>query len=115
MRTRALVAIIPAAVALTSAHAQPSPNDLVKALQGGGCVLVMRHARSPREAPTKDTANADNTRLERQLDEEGRRGAEELGNALRALRIPIGSVLTSPTYRAMETVKLARLDGLNMV
>lgn len=107
--------MILAATALTSAHAQSSPADLVKALQGGGCVLVMRHARSPREAPATDAANADNTRLERQLDEEGRRGAEELGNALRALRIPIGSVLTSPTYRAMETVKLARLDSPTIV
>ena len=27
-----------------------------------------------------------------------------MGEAIRALRIPIGIVLTSPTYRAMETV-----------
>ncbi len=83
-----LVMMTVAAVALTEAHAQPSSSDLVKALQGGGCVLAIRHARSPREAPTRETANADNTRLERQLDEEGRRGATEMGNALRALRIP---------------------------
>ena len=34
-----------------------------------------------------------------------------MGEAIRALRIPIGIVLTSPTYRAMETVRLARLDS----
>ena len=34
-----------------------------------------------------------------------------MGEVLRALRIPIGTVLTSPTYRAMETVRLARLDS----
>lgn len=115
MRKQALVTMTLATVALNGANAQPSSSDLVKALQGGGYVLVMRHARSPREAPTKDTANADNTRLERQLDDEGRRGAAEMGNALRTLRIPIGAVLTSPTYRAMETVKLARLDSPTMV
>lgn len=32
-----------------------------------------------------------------------------MGDALRALRIPVGTVLTSPTYRAMETIKFARL------
>lgn len=88
-----------------------SPNELVKAIQSGGYVLVMRHASSPREAPTKEIANADNTKLERQLDEAGRRGATAIGEAIRALRIPIGVVLTSPTYRAMETVRLARLDS----
>jgi hypothetical protein len=88
-----------------------APNELVKAIQSGGYVLVMRHASSPREAPSKEVANPDNTRLERQLDEAGRRGATAMGEAIRALRIPIGIVLTSPTYRAMETVRLARLDS----
>jgi phosphohistidine phosphatase SixA len=71
----------------------------------------MRHASSPREAPSKDVANADNTKLERQLDEAGRRGATAMGDAIRVLRIPVGVVLTSPTYRALETVRLARLDS----
>ena len=34
-----------------------------------------------------------------------------MGEAIHALRIPIAIVLTSPTYRAMETVRLARLDS----
>ena len=84
-------------------------NELAKALQSGGYVLVMRHASSPRETPSKEIANADNAKLERQLDEAGRKGATAMGDAIRALRIPIGIVLTSPTYRAMETVRLARL------
>jgi phosphohistidine phosphatase SixA len=88
-----------------------SPNELVKALQSGGYVLVMRHASSPREAPSKEVANADNTKLERQLDEAGRKGATMMGEVTRALRIPIGLVLTSPTYRAMETVRFARLGS----
>ena len=102
--------LVGAAVALGGLGAQQrSPNELVKAIQSGGYVLVMRHASSPREAPTKEVANPDNTKLERQLDEAGRRGATAMGEALRAFRIPIGIVLTSPTYRAMETVRLARL------
>src|SRR5204862_4870777 len=57
----------------------------------------------------KATANADNTTLERQLDAAGRDGATEMGKALRDLKIPIGEVQTSPTYRALETVKYAQL------
>jgi phosphohistidine phosphatase SixA len=88
-----------------------SSEELAGRLRQGGYVLVMRHASSPREAPSKEVANADNTKLERQLDEAGRRNATAMGEAIRALRIPIGMVLTSPTYRAMETVRLARLDS----
>ena len=81
---------------------------LVKALQKGGYVLVMRHASSPREVPDKQTANTDNSKPERQLDESGRKSAVAMGKALRDLRIPIGNVLSSPTYRALETVRLAQ-------
>ena len=70
----------------------------------------MRHASSPRELPAKERANPDNLKLERRLDESGRRGASAMGVAFRRLHIPIGTVFTSPTYRAMETVRLAGLD-----
>ena len=84
-------------------------SALVKQLQAGGHVIVMRHASSPREAPNKQTANSDNMTLERQLDEKGRVTAAAMGDALGRLKIPIGEVLTSPTYRARETIRLAKL------
>src|SRR5580658_3446698 len=93
-----------------AAHAQTLKGDaLVKALQKGGYVIVLRHTSSPREVPDKRTANPDNTKPERQLDEEGRTTAAAMGKALRDLKIPIGEVFTSPTYRALETVKYAQL------
>jgi phosphohistidine phosphatase SixA len=93
-----------------AAHAQTlSTEALVTALRQGGHVIVIRHATSPRETPDRQTANADNVKLERQLDAAGRRGATAMGRALRDLKIPIGDVLTSPTYRAMESVRLAQL------
>ncbi len=90
------------------AQAQSLSGDaLVKALRQGGFVIVMRHASSPREAPDAKTANPDNTQRERQLDETGRSTAIAMGKALRELKIPIGEVFSSPTYRALETVKFA--------
>ena len=69
-----------------TAHAQDLRGEaLVKALQKGGYVLVMRHASSPREVPDKQTANADNNKPERQLDEAGRKSAVAMGKALRDL------------------------------
>jgi phosphohistidine phosphatase SixA len=84
-----------------------SKKELLSALEKGGNVLVMRHASSPREVPDVKTANTDNTKRERQLDEAGRTAATMMGKAMRDLKIPIGDVFSSPTYRALETVRLA--------
>jgi phosphohistidine phosphatase SixA len=92
-----------------------SNDELAVRLRRGGYILVMRHASSPREVPTQDKANPDNVKLERQLDEPGRKGAVAMGAALRRLQIPVGEVLTSPTYRAMETVRLAGLDAPTVI
>jgi phosphohistidine phosphatase SixA len=94
-----------------AAAQQNSQDALISQLRQGGLVLVMRHASSPREAPAATDANPDNRKLERQLDEAGRRGAAEMGAALRQLRIPIGTVFSSPTYRALETVRRAQLGN----
>jgi phosphohistidine phosphatase SixA len=69
----------------------------------------MRHASSPRAAPDPAHANVDNVQHERQLDDQGRASARAMGEAMRHLQIPIGQVLSSPTYRALETVRLAQL------
>ena len=88
-----------------------SGEALVKALRRGGYVIVMRHTSSPREAPAKQAANPDNVKVERQLDQVGRDTAAAMGKALRDLKIPVGDVLASPTYRALETVRYAQLGN----
>jgi phosphohistidine phosphatase SixA len=109
-RSSGLLAVFLLLLVARAASAQALAGDaLVKALRHGGYVLVMRHASSPREVPTTQTANTDNVKLERQLDEAGRAGAVAMGRALRDLKIPVGEVLTSPTYRALETVHVAQL------
>ncbi len=102
--------LIAALLFTAAAQAQTLQGDaLVQALRKGGYVIVMRHTSSPREVPDKATANPDNTKPERQLDAEGRTTATAMGKALRDLKIPVGEVFTSPTYRALETVKFAQL------
>jgi phosphohistidine phosphatase SixA len=85
---------------------------LVNALRGGGYVLLMRHAASPGAPPTAAAANKDNVKLERQLDETGRASAKAMGEAFIRLRIPVGQVLSSPTYRALETARFADWRGV---
>jgi phosphohistidine phosphatase SixA len=102
--------LLPLLAVLGTAHAQSlSGQDLVAALQGGGYVILMRHASSPRTPPDAAHAQPDNVQVERQLDDEGRSTARAMGAALRQLRVPIGQVLSSPTYRALETIRLAQL------
>ena len=92
-----------------AANAQQLQGDaLVQALRQGGYVIVMRHASSPREVPDRAAANPDNVKPERQLDQPGRASATAMGQAVRDLKIPIGSVLASPTYRALETIRYAK-------
>jgi phosphohistidine phosphatase SixA len=99
-----------AGVSITAAHAQIlSGAALVSALQQGGYVLVIRHANSPAQAPDKTAADTENVKLERQLDAAGRDSARAMGVAIKTLRIPIGEVFSSPSYRALQTVKFASL------
>jgi phosphohistidine phosphatase SixA len=100
---------LPGAVAWSQAPA--SSEALIAALRAGGHVLVMRHAQSPRQAPAAATASKDNTGLERELDDVGKATAVAMGEALRGLRIRVGKVYSSPTFRAMQTAQLAQLPA----
>ncbi len=116
MRLPAAFRLLSAATCLllftTAAQAQTLTGEaLVKTLRQGGYVIVMRHASSPREVPDKQTANPDNVKPERQLDEVGRSTSAAMGKALRDLKIPIGDIFTSPTYRALETLRMAQLPN----
>ena len=93
----------------------PSGEALIRALQHGGYVIVMRHASSPSQPPTSQTADPENVNRERQLDPVGRTSAIAMGQALRKLKIPIGEVYVSPTYRARETARLAELPNPSAV
>jgi hypothetical protein len=71
--------------------------------------MLMRHASSPGARPDPAQADPDNLTHERQLDETGRASARAMGDAFHRLRIPVGQVLSSPAYRALETARLVDL------
>jgi phosphohistidine phosphatase SixA len=104
----ALALLVTLAWEPTSAQNAPAAA-LLAPLRQGGLVLVMRHASSPRDVPTRQTADPANTTLERELDAAGRTTATAMGTAIRELKIPIGEVFTSGTFRALQTVRLAQL------
>jgi phosphohistidine phosphatase SixA len=95
----------------THAASSLSGAPLGNALKTGGYVILMRHASSPTMPPDKASAQPDNIAVERELDEAGRASARVMGAAMKAMRLPVGAVLSSPTYRALQTVKLASLPS----
>jgi len=107
---RFLLAALAACFALSTPIRADSPDGpaLISALRQGGYVIVMRHPSSPFTVPDKAQADPANTKLERQLDDTGRKTAQEMGDAFRQLHIPVGDVLSSPTFRAVESVRLAK-------
>lgn len=82
---------------------------LVKVLQRGGYVLVMRHANAPPQAPDEAMAAVGNLARERQLDEPGRAEPRAIGDGVRQLKVPMGEIFASPKFRARQTVQIATL------
>lgn len=88
---------------------------LVDALRAGGYNIYFRHAAtdwSLDDHVTKegDWISCDPDKM-RQLADEGRRTARMIGEAIRALRIPVGRVLASPYCRTLETARLMELGS----
>jgi hypothetical protein len=112
----AMALVMSAACAASGAAAQaPGVPELVAALQRGGYVIVMRHAHAPEAPPSGTETDRENRNGERQLDAAGRASASAMGSAMRRLRVPVGIVWSSPTYRAVETARLARLRSPRIV
>jgi broad specificity phosphatase PhoE len=89
------------------AQAKLTDADLVKALRGGGHAIVMRHAASDPDKADVAPLNFGNIRTQQPLTEQGRTAARNFGDALRAIAVPIGEVLTSRFNRAYQTALLA--------
>ena len=87
---------------------------LIKQIQQGGHVLYLRHA--PTEPKTTDnnrqavqggfSVNYDDCSSQRNLSHRGREVASNIKNHLQRLRIPTGSVSSSPYCRAFDTASI---------
>lgn len=91
------------------ARAELTDDALLDALRAGGFTLYFRHAQtqwsqSDRIETRQDLASCDGDRV-RQLSAEGRATAVAVGEAMRALGIPVLAVFASPYCRALETAR----------
>jgi broad specificity phosphatase PhoE len=96
-----------AALLAASARAEDGKLDaLLPSLQQGGYVIVVRHGATDPQQEDVYPLNYDDMTKQRQLSEQGREVARQMGYALRSLGIPIGKVYTSRLNRAVETGRL---------
>lgn len=96
-----------AATAQGTAAAPLRGAELLAALRGGGFVLYFRHADTDWKQNDTRGMNLEDCAAQRNLSDRGRENARAIGAAIRALAIPIGSVLASPLCRTVETAMLA--------
>jgi len=104
-------ALLDAAAAQTSVGLEG--RALVAALRAGGYNIYFRHAatdwsQNDRVSREGEWTNCDPGSM-RQLSESGRQTAAAVGEAMRALQIPIGKILASPYCRTVETARRMNL------
>ena len=109
----ALLALSHLAAVPAMGEATLEGQALVKALRAGGYNIYFRHAatdwsQSDQVAKAGDWTSCEPSEM-RQLADDGRQAAKAIGNAMRALGIPVGKVLASPYCRTVETAELLRL------
>ncbi len=102
--------------ALAQSGARLSGEPLVRALRQGGYNIYFRHAatdwsQSDHVREAGDWTSCDPARI-RQLSDQGRKTARAVGDAIRALDIPVGRVLASPYCRTVETATLMNFGNV---
>lgn len=112
MRCAAAIAAFALACAAAEPSSAPAPGHalsgtaLVAALRGGGFTLYFRHTATDFSQSDARMTTYDACAAQRNLSDEGRAQAREIGAAIRALRLPVGEVIASPFCRTMETGRL---------
>jgi phosphohistidine phosphatase SixA len=81
--------------------------ELVRALRAGGYVIYVRHTATDWSQTDRDLQHAERCDMQRNLSDDGRAQAREIGTAFQQLRVPVGQVLASPLCRTLDTARLA--------
>lgn len=106
-----LAAVIVSSATILAAHGQepvlPGLDAVIGELRQGGLVIYLRHGTTDQSAVTDEEADLAKCETQRNLSVAGRDLASQIGKAVRALGIPIGTVMSSPLCRCKDTATLA--------
>jgi phosphohistidine phosphatase SixA len=104
-----MLRLVYAALLLLSGYGSANATDLpalLTPLKQGGYVLVFRHVATDDSQKDVYPFNFDDMKAQRQLSDQGRETARQIGTAIQKLGVPVGVVYTSRLNRAVETGKL---------
>src|SRR3974390_3553738 len=106
--TRRIFVLAIATLSWVATHGQSalSEEEWINTLRSGGHVIVIRHGATPPDQADTDPLHLGHIDKQRQLNDAGRAQAQQIGAAMRKLKIPVGEVYTSMFNRAVETGKL---------
>jgi phosphohistidine phosphatase SixA len=82
-------------------------SSVLGELRKGGLVIYFRHGATDQTGPGDEAADLTKCESQRNLSAEGREQATQIGKAFRALKIPVGTVTTSPFCRCKDTAQMA--------
>lgn len=82
------------------------PPALLEELQKGGFVIFFRHAATNQNHKDTDPDDLENCAAQRNLTEQGRGQARAIGDAFRALTIPVGDIVSSHYCRCLDTLRI---------
>ncbi|GAA0406808.1 histidine phosphatase family protein [Cocleimonas flava] len=94
-----------------SVHAENNDAALIKTMQDGGHILMIRHAKAPGFGDP-DTIKIEDCSTQRNLDENGRQQSVNIGNWLRNNKIEISDIYSSQWCRCLETARLLNLGSV---
>ena len=83
--------------------AQTPGNPLIDSVKAGGYVIVFRHAHTDRSNMERAGWTLADRSSQRNLSDRGASDSRTIGEAFKALGIPVGEVLASPMFRTKET------------
>ena len=79
---------------------------LVDALRRGGLVVYFRHTATDFSRDDRQMTGYSDCERQRPPTDQGQRDAQEIGQRIRALGLPVGEALASPMCRTMEHARL---------
>jgi phosphohistidine phosphatase SixA len=83
-------------------------HAVLEQVRRGGFVLYMRHGNTDNSRPDRvPQVDLNDCSTQRVLNDEGRRVAARVGEAIRKAHIPVGEIFVSPMCRTKETARIA--------
>ena len=98
--------VLAAVLCLASVSDVHATDAIWEALRTPGSVVVLRHSYAP-GGFDPPTARLDDCSTQRNLDESGRAQAHRVGEEFRRHGIVVGTILSSPRCRCLDTARLA--------